>query len=111
MSSGPRDTQWTAEHDAELTSLLPGDKTYTQIGAVLNRSRNAIAGRARRLNLPPKPRELPKAPPAAVTKAPVAKRTVHHIAHRPKRPVELSKAQLRAMLAEACANTAQQNAP
>jgi GcrA cell cycle regulator len=59
---------WTAERDAKLTALWTAGTTTNAIGAAMSITKNAAIGRARRLDLPPRPSPIKRpgtASPAA----------------------------------------------
>jgi GcrA cell cycle regulator len=61
---------WTSDRDAQLTELWASGITTRQIGAAMSITKNAAIGRARRLDLPPRPSPIKRpgtASPAAVS--------------------------------------------
>ena len=66
---------WDPDDDARLTLLWNGGMSTAQIGLRIGRTKSAAIGRARRLNLVPRPSPLPGAPKQrAVQVAPKAQR-------------------------------------
>src|SRR3984893_15817542 len=107
---------WDAEDVALLKKLWSVGQSAAQIARRLGCSRNAVCGRLIRLGLKrghkpptakPKIRPVPKRKPAllAACARPVAKKVS---TRKPgvRQPEEFTKSQLKAMLAEAAANTA-----
>lgn len=67
------DPPWTADQSARLAMLWDDERLSLQnIGHAIGRSRAAVAGKAHRLNLPPRPSPIPNHTPAA--RLPVARR-------------------------------------
>jgi len=107
---------WDAKDVALLKKLWANGHSAAQIATRLGHSRNAVCAKLLRMGLkrghkPPtaKPKivSVPKRRPALLA---ACARPVHKVVSTPKpvvrRPKELTKAQLKAMLAEAAANTA-----
>src|SRR5450755_2686978 len=105
---------WDAKDVALLKNLWAVGQSASQIARRLGCSRNAVCGRLTRLGLKrghkpptakPKIRPVPKRRPAllAACARPVAKKVSRKKAVR--KPKELTKRQLYAMLAEAVRNT------
>src|SRR6202790_2023513 len=106
---------WDAKDVALLKKLWAVGQSAAQIARRLGGSRNAVCGRLTRLGLKrdhkpptakPKIRPAPKRRPAllAACARPVAKKVSRKTVGR--QPKEFTKSQLKAMLAEAAANTA-----
>ena len=106
---------WDTEDVALLKKLWAVGQSAAQIARRLGCSRNAVCAKLTRLGLKrghkpptakPKIRPMPKRRPAllATCARPVAKK----VSRKPgvRQPVEFTKSQLKAMLAEAAANTA-----
>src|SRR5258706_12364771 len=106
---------WDTEDVALLKKLWAVGQSAAQIACRLGCSRNAVCGKLTRLSLKrghkpptakPKIRPVPKRKPAllAAWARPVAKKVLRKTVGR--QPKEFTKSQLKAMLAEAAANTA-----
>ena len=106
---------WDAEDVALLKKLWAVGQSAAQIARRLGFSRNAVCAKLTRLGLKrghkpptakPKIRPVPKRKPAllAACARPVAKKVSRKTVGR--QPKEFTKSQLKAMLAEAAANTA-----
>ena len=106
---------WDAEDVALLKKLWAVGQSAAQIARRLGCSRNAVCAKLTRLGLKrghkpptakPKIRPVPKRKPAllAACARPVAKKVSRKTVGR--QPKEFTKSQLKAMLAEAAANTA-----
>jgi len=106
---------WDTEDVAQLKKLWAVGQSAAQIARRLGCSRNAVCAKLTRLSLKrghkpptakPKIRPVPKRKPAllAACVRPVAKKVSRKTVGR--QPKEFTKSQLKAMLAEAAANTA-----
>jgi hypothetical protein len=60
MAILPRSAYWTAEEDRRLRILWDAEWSTLAIAVTLNRSRSGVCGRARRLNLAPRPSPIPQ---------------------------------------------------
>src|ERR1700732_226446 len=107
---------WDAEDVALLKKLWAAGRSAAQIARRLGYSRNAVCAKLTRLDLKrghkpptakPKIRPVPKRRPAllAACSRPMAK-IVSRKKPAVRQPEEFTKSQLKAMLAEAAANTA-----
>jgi hypothetical protein len=113
-------TLWAQEEDTALRSYCAGTLSFSEIAARLSVdlgktiSRNACIGRARRLSLEKRAADKiyrdtkPKKPRLKVVTSPrtLVQSVVIRKAPNIAKPAELTKSQLRAMLADAVRNTA-----
>ena len=86
-------TTWTPERIATVTRLWDEGLTTAEIGRAIGMSKNAIVGKAHRLQLPPRPspirqgKSTPSAPKAANGRKPAAAPVVVMSQVRPRAPV------------------------
>lgn len=71
--------KWTREQDAELTQLWAGGLSTSEIGGAMGVTKNAVIGRAHRLDLPPRGQPAGLRKPAAEVSGEMKSRAVNHL--------------------------------